>query len=222
MVFTNSSGGRRPRSQTDQRTPKPRALLCLATTYNDKQPMALSLSPTDVWKIFAEMRLSKKERIVSWLESAVIEAEELARVWRGLLFDLQSGKRRKKIASFVHDYYAANAPSYYRLNAFYRNASGVIGRRMGQQDHEEFTGTLARILLRRDISRGAYLKLLNHLRPNRQSVRRNPPLIAERNIYFVDDANSAADLVDFAKAVDALDREVAALRVLVCNFKASI
>lgn len=172
--------------------------------------MALSLSITDLWKIFRERGKTEKDQIVEWLESVTKEAKDLASIWAQLVRDAEDGVRlgsRAHLETWEVMYrYAphANEPHRSELGYFYGAASSVLGGRIHEGLHAQIVHRLAQVLVSRDCTQQTYIALFSKIRA----------------ATFIDSENKPADLHDLKTTFIALQKEVAALDALVKTFKA--
>lgn len=170
--------------------------------------MGLSLNPIEVWKLFSERRTRNKEKIATWLDEIAAQAASLAKVWEAYVLVLNNGQRdlpkwaKKELALSK----APNAPYYYQLAMFYRDASRVIGGRVKRETLDNLVYTLGSILSERETTKKKCQKALES---------------NLKHTFFFDDTNRVSKLRDLSASVEALQKEAAALRVLAVNFRAS-
>jgi hypothetical protein len=163
--------------------------------------MALSLSITDVWKIFGERKAADKQRVATWLDGVAEDARALADTWAKMYTELQNGTSDVSLG-FGPEIIYRNAPPFARLMDFYESASAVIGGKIDEDYESDFFFALARLIREREVTRERYEQTFRGKRI--------------RGLTTEDTCNFG----DLAEAVRKLNREAAALEVLARNFRA--
>lgn len=161
--------------------------------------MGLSLNPADAFKLFFERNDRSVARTIAYMESVVEAARRLSEVWHDTYKQLAANSSVTLIPDGVMGW---NLSPYYRLVEFYRVTSSVLFKYPNL--NQAFVDGVANLLTQRSITKRAYEDVV----------------AKSRNSLFVSDQDAAVDLTDIRKGVEALQNEVAALEVLLEQFRA--
>jgi hypothetical protein len=164
--------------------------------------MPLSITPTDVWRLFSDKKRRSKEDIAAWLDHVAADARQIATVWATVAneFDRQDLTKWRVLP---------NGPAYCRLEQLYETASTVFAGRVPERFGDKFLDAIASVVMkRRDI-----VTLYRALSRSQSDIW--------PSTTFVDDLSSEDQLKDLSSAIELLNREAAALEVLAGNFRAS-
>lgn len=169
--------------------------------------MAISISVTDVWKLF-DKRKEKKEAVSKWLDDVASDARALADIWARTCVELKAETFNpdRELLRTMELHRPLNGPYFERLIRFYGSLSTVFqGQTAGVVWVNAVAEELGTILKSRGFALELYEQMLGHV----------------REVYFADGENKLTDLSDLENAARLLNREAAALEVLAANFKAS-
>jgi hypothetical protein len=169
--------------------------------------MSLSLNPADVWRIFSDGKRRNKEDVARWLDEVAADARKLADIWVDVV------RQISKNGIGLHDEIeiqmrigGPNAAPFSRLTRFYETASSVMGGRASDEVRRDFSDAVGSLV----VNRNTAMRLCRTINYTLGGMK-----------LLVDDGSSAADLGEFEKIVNLLNREAAALEVLAKNFRAS-
>lgn len=161
--------------------------------------MAISLNPGDIFKIFFERHDKNLAKTVAYMEAVVAAAKHLADVWHRTYQHLAEKGSVNLISDGVMGW---NISPYRQLEEFYRVTSSVLWKH--PDVNSAFLDGLARLMIQRTITKRAYEEI----------VKRSA------GAFFLDANNPGTNLDNMKNGVEALEREVAALEVVLAHFKA--
>jgi hypothetical protein len=161
--------------------------------------VAISISVTDIFKMLLQRNDNDRDKAIRYMERVLDSAKRLSEIWFETFKRLASEPDIKVIPDGVVGW---NYPPYYELQEFYRTTSSVIGKHHVLRD--SFVDGIANLLSQREFTREAYQNVIT----------------ASRTGVFLDADNSSMPLNDLRASVEVLQREVAALEVLLERFRA--
>jgi len=171
--------------------------------------MTLSVNPGDLVRVLTESRRHRKDAIGHYLNEVVDESEKLALIWQEAFTQLAQGSfslsklTEDKRMFFLRTYAMKNGLPFSSLRFFYSDITLALGDRLDGNTKENILTHLAKLIMDRDITKAAYIKYVKSL----------------RNASFLDVENDLSDFANLEKSVQAMQKEVASLKVLVARTK---
>jgi hypothetical protein len=167
--------------------------------------MAL-LTVSDILKIFESCQQWIKgshdksdDAVIEWLEAVQRDLEGLAKTWIKITAEIEADCLRPCGRWEVLEYFGDQTRGSSKLREFYYSASSVIGEKVPSSFHQDFLDMLGACLYERNTSRSI--------------VDRRMSILA------LDPSTKFEDFTSYSAASNALQREIAALEVLIVNFK---
>jgi len=171
----------------------------------------------DIWKIFEWANGSKTkrdeiahQRIVEWLDGVLADLGHLSELWAKIMEDVSlieiDPRRLTNVEPELRRILSCQTGAAERLHGFYYAASVVLnGEKLHGNGQESFVRMLSVLILTRQSGR----QLVDELMENQVRMR------------FLSSDNRVADLGSIRTAGEAIQREIAALQVLIATFKAT-
>jgi hypothetical protein len=110
--------------------------------------MAVSISVTDVLKLFLDRGISRKSEVVEYLEAMAEDASEICYAW--------TAKYNQSLVQPKNDYPATQRQLINKLQYQFRTASTVLGGRLDSDRLNELYNALAQLLMTRDELKAAF------------------------------------------------------------------
>ena len=162
---------------------------------------------SDVWKMFEwanGRKAARKQAVGEWLDAVYNDLEDLAKIWRRLSASLDAAELDHEVhraVAVIRRGDDAGSQQWLagRLLRFYEAASTVLRGRREVDMPNNFVQSLGHVLLERRKAREVFDEHFNG--------------------RTIDPTNTELHLRDMTSAADALQREAAALQVLIKTFK---
>jgi hypothetical protein len=173
----------------------------------------------DVWKMFEwahkEWRGPKTQRkaaAIEWLEEVRKELRDLSEIWIEICNKIEDGRLKT-----LPDIRAHPGVSLY-LDLEVEPGVALIQQRINYQ-LRNFYQSASRVLVGQDKFQRDFLYALKTLLIERDKARR--VIDQGRGVILIDSSSAADGLGTLRSASEAIQKEVAALQVLIANFKAN-
>jgi len=160
----------------------------------------------------AEMILGRsrqnREAIATYLDAIADDAAQLATIWRGLLDQEMRWQHRNTVEEvetppFV-DLMLRQAYDYFRLSAFYRQLTQVVGDKLTIQERDSIFYGIGALMRYREVARSVADETLRRA----LGLEKSPPPVDGQNYSLY-------------KLVEAIQAEAAALATLAKSYRAS-
>jgi hypothetical protein len=125
--------------------------------------MPISISVTDVVKLFRDKGVQEKEEIISFLEIIADDAEKLCEYWREI-HGLPPLSRERAMAGL------RQRALFSKVSVEYERASGILGLRLGPEKCEELLDALGAMMVTRNKIRAAHEYNILELDPNSREL----------------------------------------------------
>ena len=147
-----------------------------------------------------------KKKIIEWLEEVSSDLDELSDVWLKFSIAVETDQTTdwytfERTISSTIPRYAFQGVIYSRLRRFYDSASVVLGDKVNSSFRDTFLDQLETVLYHRDVARA---HVDQHL---------------SRRVVLAS-SNQGSEIQKLRDATESLQKEAAALHVLISNFKA--
>ena len=163
--------------------------------------MAISIDPSNVYKIFRDKGHREKEEIIWFLDEMAEEAEILYSIWEKLC---RIASKNGEMTDAEYDelkynrLFNCNGNVYGRLKYFYENMSQSIGGKLEAEWLEKIFDHLAKVIRSRD-----HIKVVMDEFTDKKLSK-----------FYINNENESIDITDLATSLKVLQREVAAIKTL--------